>query len=83
MVSSVIKTVLTDTSKNKKKKKSKNTQINDVSLENQSLQDLMQLIEKHQNYLKLSKDNDRLSEERKRAIVEEIDVVFFNNELKI
>ena len=74
MVSTVIKTVLTDQSKIKMK--SKKTEMNDISLESQSLQDLMLLIDKHYNHPKFLKDNDLSSEERNKAIVEKIDVVF-------
>ena len=45
-------------------------------MEEQSLQDLMQLIEKYQQYMKFLADNDMLTDERKTTIIAEIERVW-------
>ena len=45
-------------------------------MEEQSLQDLMQLIEKHQEYLKFLSENNMLTNERKKTIISEIERVW-------
>ena len=82
MVKSIIDVVMTkddDTiSKSGKRKKSKNksTKESNMSLKDQSLQDLMTLVEKHQNYLKFLDGCNMLTAERKQTIVAEIENVW-------
>ena len=45
-------------------------------MEEQSLQDLMQLIEKHQQYMKFLGENNMLTDERKGTIISEIEKVW-------
>ena len=77
-IASMVKEVITavmlkDEPKPKKKKTKKKGQL---KMEDQSLQDLMQLIEKHQQYLKFLSDNDMLTDDRKTTIIAEIERVW-------
>ena len=77
-IASMVKEVITavmlkDEPKPKKKKSKKKGQL---KMEDQSLQDLMQLIEKHQQYLKFLSDNDMLTDDRKTTIIAEIERVW-------
>ena len=74
MVKEVITAVMMKDDPKPKKKKSKKK--GPMKMEDQSLQDLMQLIEKHQQYLNFLSDNDMLTEERKCTITAEIERVW-------
>lgn len=60
--------------KNTKKEKSKLE--NNVSLKDQSLNDLITLVDKHQNYLKFLEGCNMLTPERKGEIVAKIEIGF-------
>ena len=77
MVSEVIKAVYKNeatSSQSVNKKKSKVAPA--TRLEEQTLPDLMMLVEKHQKYLMFLKDCGMLTDERKESIVQEIEYVF-------
>ena len=50
--------------------------IEELLLENRPLTELFELIERHQKYIKLLKDNDRLTDEKKISIITEIEYIF-------
>ena len=65
-----------NTSVKRKKSEKQHSKESNMSLNDQSLQDLMMLVEKHQNYLKFLESCDMLTPERKTTIVAEIENVW-------
>ena len=82
MVKSVIDAVMTkddkdkDSVKEKQSKKKKSKSGINMSLKDQSLNDLITLVDKHQNYLKFLECCNMLTPEKNGAIVTEIESVF-------
>ena len=74
MVKEVITAVMMKEDPKPREKKAKKK--GRLKMEEQSLQDLMQLIEKHQQYLKFLGDNNMLTDERKHTIIAEIEQVW-------
>ena len=63
-----------DESASNKQKNPTNSE--ELLLENRPMTELFVLIEQHQKHLKLLKDNDMLSEEKKVSIISEIEDIF-------
>ena len=76
MISNVLDYLKKSNSENKENKKRPPRDSEELLLENRPLTELFALIEQHQKHLKLLKENDMLSNDKKISIITEIEDIF-------
>ena len=76
MISNVMDYLKKSNSENEENKKRPARDVDELLLENRPLTELFALIEQHQKHLKLLKDNDMLSDDKKLSIITEIEDIF-------
>ena len=76
MISNVMEYLKKSNSENEENRKKTPRDVDELLLENRPLTELFTLIEQHQKHLKLLKDNDMLTDNKKISIITEIEDIF-------
>jgi len=76
MISNLMDYLKKSNSENEENRKQPTRDVDELLLENCPLTELFALIEQHQNHLKLLKDNDMLTDDKKIGIITEIEDIF-------